>query len=127
MNTVYIVQEPQRRNRTTGDMEPSFDLTPAAAYGDLNIMLQPGNVMLSPQPMVAKLRHELRNYTEEDRLLAIGDPVAYSTAVAVASRFNNGRFSLLKWDREARAYISVDIDITGVQPRNYEGVDFDAT
>ena len=124
MNTVYIVQEPQRRNRATGDMEPSFDLTPAAAYGNLKVMLPPGNVMLSPQPMVAKLRHELRNYKESDHLLAIGDPVAYSTAVAIAARHNNGRYSLLKWDREARAYISVDVDITG---RKSDNGDYDET
>ena len=109
--TVYIVQEPMRRNRSTGEMEPSFDLTPAAAYGDLKIMLPPGNVSLSPGPITAKLQHALRNFNDDDFLLAIGDPRAYATATAIAAKFNRGRYTLLTWDRETRAYIAVTYNI----------------
>ena len=109
--TVYIVQEPTRRNRNTGQMESTFDLTPAAAYGDLKVMLPPGNVMLSSKPMSDKLKHELRNFNDNDFLLAIGAPAAFATATAIAAKFNMGRYKLLTWDRESRAYISVSFDI----------------
>lgn len=108
---VYIVQEPVRRNRTTGELEAAFDLTPAAAYGDLQILLPPGNVMLSSKPMTDKLTHALRKFTDDDYLLAIGDPTAYATATAIAAKHNMGRYKLLKWDRESRAYISVSFAI----------------
>jgi len=111
--TVYIVQEPVRRNRDSGQLEPVFDLTPAAVYGDLKVLLPPGNVMLSTAPMVAKLRHELRNFNDEDYLLLTGDPNAIGTAASIASRNNRGRFQSLKWDKRARQYIAMQIDIGG--------------
>ena len=110
-STVYIVQEPQRRDRITGEFVPTFDLTPAAVYGDLKVILPPGNVMLSPAPMIAKLKHELRNFCDDDYLLAVGDPAAMTTAAAIAAKFNRGKYALLKWDREARAYITIPIEI----------------
>lgn len=109
--TVYIPQEPVRRNRATGHLEPAFDLTPAAVYGDLQVLLPSGNVMLSSKPMTDKLTHALRHFNDDDFLLAIGDPTAYATAVAIAAKHNMGRYTLLKWDRESRAYIAVSFAI----------------
>jgi len=110
-NTVYIVQEPQRRDRITGEFVPAFDLTPASIYGDLKVILPPGNSMLSTAPMVAKLKYELRNFNDDDYLLAVGDPAAMTAAAAIAAKNNRGKYVLLKWDREARSYITLRIEI----------------
>lgn len=111
---VYITQEPTRRNRNTGALEATIDFTPASRYGELQEpMLPPGNVMLSPAPMIAKLRHDLRNFDDDDYLIPVGDPTAMAAAPSICAHFNNGRYTILKWDRATRSYIAVKIDITG--------------
>jgi len=92
--TVYVPQEPTRY--VNGEQEPMFDLTPASEYGDINILLNSGQVMLNTAPMIQKLRTEMREYSDEDYILAIGDPSALAAVVAVAAMYNNGKFKLLK-------------------------------
>jgi hypothetical protein len=108
--TVYIVQEVLRRNND-GEMVPIMDFTPAAAYGNLVVCLGSGRVALAAAPTVEKLREKLKDFTDDDFLLAAGDPSAIAIASAVASELNGGKFKLLKWDNQARSYIQVDINI----------------
>lgn len=111
MGIVYVIQEPTRRNRTTGELEPTFDLTPASIYGELKVMLPPGPVMLSPQPMLDKMHHELRNYCDDDYILAVGPTAAISAVGGIAGKYNRGHYSLLQWDRKAQAYIILRMKI----------------
>ena len=109
--TVYIVQEPARRNRETGDWEPSFDLTPAAAYGNLEILLPPGPQMLSPKPAVDRMRHALRNFNDDDHLLGVGRPVAMMAAAVLAAKVNRFKYKVLEWDKRTGQYISISVDV----------------
>lgn len=108
--TVYVVQEPMRRDRDTGDMVPLFDLTPAAEYGDLVFVFPPGRVSLSTQPMVWRARQALQGYCDEDFILPVGDPVAIGVVAACAADVNRGRLRFLKWDRRLRGYLSVSAE-----------------
>jgi len=112
MPRVYVVQEPLRRGRD-GQLERYIDLTPAAAYGELVQLLPPGRLMLAPAPTVARIRSGLSSFSDEDYLLPVGDQAAIAAASAVAAAHNNGRFKVLKWDRDARRYIVIQVDITG--------------
>jgi hypothetical protein len=107
--TVYVPQEPTRY--VNGEQEPIFDLTPASEYGDINVLLASGQVMLNTAPMIQKLRVEMRDYNDEDYILAIGDPSALAAVVAVAAMYNNGKFKLLKWDRKMRKYLPININV----------------
>jgi len=100
--TVYVVQE-----------SPGKNVSGATQYGEIEVLLPMGQVGFSPGPTVARLRHALRNYTDEDFIVPIGDPAAISIAVAVASQFNNGKFNLLKWDRQESLYIPIKVNIHG--------------
>jgi hypothetical protein len=53
----------------------------------------------------------LRDFCDEDFLLAMGDPVAIAIASMVAGEVNNGKVNMLKWDRENQCYYNVPIDI----------------
>jgi|TARA_R110001592_G_scaffold137540_3_gene355525 hypothetical protein len=53
----------------------------------------------------------LRGYTEEDYLLLIGDPAAIGVACSIAAQYNNGRYNILKWDRQEGIYYPVEIDL----------------
>lgn len=93
--------------------EPVHDLTPALAYGQLEVVFQARFMDIIPQPMVADARYRMRNFTDDDFLLAIGDPVAIAISAAVAAEINNGKFRCLKWDKRTARYIEFAVDIRG--------------
>ena len=102
MATIYVVQE-----------MPNHDLAPAMKFGEMKILLPPyTQIAFSTTPTIRTLRHKLRNFSDEDFLLLAGDPVAIGLACSVASFFNNGRYTALKWDRREHLYIPVKIDVT---------------
>ena len=97
---VYIVQA-----------VPDRDISPAREFGELEVLLPLGDVMLSAGPMTQKLQRKLRNFSDADYLLSMGDPVALMTAGAVAADANCGRFKVLKWDRRLRTYYPVEVNL----------------
>ena len=58
------------------------------------------------------LRRKLLQFSDKDFLLLTGDPVAIGLACSIASFYNSGRYSVLKWDRRERLYIPIRIDTT---------------
>ena len=60
---------------------------------------------------VIELRRLLKNYTSKDFLLLSGDPAIIGLACTIASDINNGRFNLLKWDRQEKVYYPLEIDL----------------
>ena len=60
---------------------------------------------------VAESVSKLKDYSDKDYILAMGDPVAIGIAAIAASDNNNGKVNILKWDRENKAYYSVCCDI----------------
>lgn len=85
---------------------------PAADFGELT-MVFPGHQQLafSPQPAIRHAREKLRGFTDEDYLLASGDPALIAIVCVVAADINMGRFKLLKWDRQEGIYYSLALDI----------------
>lgn len=102
-NTVYAVCEPS-----------GFDLTPAMEYGQIEVLLAHSQSLLAPVPTVRKLREKLRNFSDDDYLLPVGDPVLMSTVAMIAGNMNNGRVKFLKWDRIQRKYLVIQVDASGV-------------
>lgn len=101
MSKVFVVQEVPGRNITN-----AFD------FGEVEVLLSPGvHVVLSPGPLARVMRQKLVNYTDDDFIVPIGDPAGIAMAAAIASQVNNGKFKLLKWDRENERYYPVSIDV----------------
>ena len=100
--TVYVLQEMGRNIRS------------AEKFGDLKVVL-PDNkqIVLSSGPLTFKLRHELKDFNDNDYLLLMGDPAIIALAGAVASDVNGGRFKVLKWDRDEKKYYDIEIDLRG--------------
>lgn len=98
---VFVVQEVPGRN-----------ITHAFDFGSVEVLLNPGvHVVLSPGPIARQMRNKLASFTDDDFIVPIGDPAAIGMATAIAAQANNGRFKLLKWDREHERYYPVSIDI----------------
>jgi len=117
---VYVVQEVMRRDSITGEMRPQFDLRKVLDFGDPVICLPGGRVGFSPAPTVRTLRDKLRNFCDDDYLVAIGDPSAIAIASAIACDNNMGRMNMLKWDKEAKTYIKVAIDLYPERRNRYD-------
>jgi hypothetical protein len=99
---VYVTQEAPGRN-----------LTPARKYGELSVLLPPGNLVLSPGPTIKRLRRGLLSYTDNDYLLLMGDPVGMSLAFAIAASRTGGIVKVLKWDRQKEDYWPITFDLEG--------------
>jgi len=100
--TVYVLQEMGRNIRS------------AEKFGDLKICLPDNRQMiLSSGPLTFKLQQELKDFNDNDYLLLIGDPAIIAVAGAIASENNNGRFKVLKWDRNEMKYYDIEIDLRG--------------
>ena len=46
----------------------------------------------------------------------MGDPAAIGLVCAMASHHNQGRFKVLKWDRQESMYYPVSMDVHGHSP-----------
>tara|TARA_R110002020_G_scaffold200213_1_gene402306 strand:+ start:1229 stop:1543 length:315 start_codon:yes stop_codon:yes gene_type:complete len=100
--TVYVLQEMGRNVRS------------AEKFGDLKVLL-PDNkqIVLSSGPLTHKLQKELKDFNENDYLLLIGDPAIIAVAGAIVGNINNGKFKVLKWDRDEKKYYDIEIDLRG--------------
>jgi|TARA_R110000787_G_scaffold175791_1_gene288176 hypothetical protein len=88
------------------------DLTDATSFGDLEVLLLADEQTSSPtQHTISHFAHKLSAFTDEDYLLLAGDPAAIAVAAAIASLHNEGRFSLLKWDRQKGQYLVLKVDL----------------
>ena len=108
MNKVYLLQElPGTRKG-----EPKFNIMGVQKYGQIVTLLpEYSQIILSPGPLVFKLRKLLRDYTEDDYLLLTGDPAIIGIACSIVSEYTNGKFNLLKWDRQERMYYPLKINL----------------
>ena len=106
--TVYVIQELPG----TSIGRPKFNIMGALKYGKLKVLLKENaQIVLSPGPVVHELRRLLKDYNSNDYLLLSGDPAIIGLACTIASDINNGRFNLLKWDRQEKVYYPLEINL----------------
>ena len=111
MPTVYVTQEKARKQ--DGVWVPEFDISHAAEFGKLEILMPPGQSFFSTVPTIRMLKDKLKDFTEEDYLLPMGDPSIMIAAAMIAGEKTGGRVKLLKWDRFQQTYIEINIDTSG--------------
>ena len=107
-STVYVIQE------IPGTKEgiPKINIMGAASYGTFKFLLpELSQIIFSPGPLIFKLRKELAGYRQKDYLLLTGDPAIIGVACSIVSDITNGKFNLLKWDKQERKYYSIEIDL----------------
>ena len=85
----------------------------ASQHGNFKFLLPEfSQIIFSPGPLIFKLRSLLKNYTTEDYLLLTGDPAIIGVACSIVSEITNGKYNLLKWDRQDRVYYPIEINLT---------------
>ena len=105
---VYVTQEIPG----TREGRPKINIIGASKYGELVYLLpELSQIIFSPGPLVFKLRKLLRDYTPEDYLLLTGDPAIIGVACSIVSDITNGKYKLLKWDKQERQYYPIEINL----------------
>ena len=105
---VYVIQEVPG----TRAGNPKINIVGAQKYGDLKFLLpELSQMIFSPGPLIFKLRKLLRNFKPEDHLLLTGDPALIGVACSIVSDITNGKYNLLKWDKQERKYYPIKINL----------------
>jgi len=106
--TVYVIQEIPG----TKAGNPKINILGAAEYGVFKFLLPEfSQIIFSPGPLIYKLRQSLKNYRPNDYLLLTGDPAIIGVACSIVSDITNGKYNLLKWDKQERKYYSITINL----------------
>jgi hypothetical protein len=107
-SVVYVVQE----IAGTKEGRPKINIIGAAQYGQLKFLLpELAQIIFSPGPLIIKLRRLLKDFTSKDYLLLTGDPAIIGVACSIVSDMTNGKYNLLKWDKQERRYYPIEIDL----------------
>ena len=105
---VYVIQE----IAGTKDGKPKINILGAAEYGTFKFLLpELSQMIFSPGPLIFKLRQGLKDYNTEDFLLLTGDPAIIGVACSIVADITNGKFNLLKWDKQERKYYPIHINL----------------
>ena len=115
---VYVIQEIPGSQAGT----PKINIMGAASYATSNkfnfLLPEFSQMIFSPGPLIYKLRQGLKNYTSDDYLLLTGDPALIGVACSIVSDITNGKYNILKWDKQERKYYPIEINL-------YEKVEID--
>ena len=106
--TIYVIQE----IAGTREGRPKINIMGAAHYGKFKFLLpELSQIIFSPGPLIFKLRNLLKDYTVNDYLLLTGDPAIIGVACSIVSDITNGKYNLLKWDKQERKYYPIEINL----------------
>ena len=107
-NIVYVLQELPG----TKAGAPKINIMSASKYGKFKFLLPEfSQIIFSPGPLIMKLRQGLKNYRSNDYLLLTGDPAIIGVACSIASDITNGKYNVLKWDKQERRYYPITINL----------------
>ena len=107
-NKVYLTQEIPG----TSIGQPKYNILGAQKFGQIvTVLPEKSQIILSPGPLIHKLRTALKDYTTDDYLLLSGDPAIIGVVCSVVSDITNGKYNFLKWDRQEKTYYPIEVNI----------------
>ena len=107
-NTVYVIQDIPG----TKIGAPKINIIGATQYGQLKVLLpENSQIILSPAYVISTLKTKLKDYKSNDYLLLTGDPAIIGVACSIVSDITNGKYNLLKWDRQEHTYYPIEINL----------------
>ena len=105
---VYVIQDIPGSKIGT----PKINIIGATQFGNLKVLLpENSQIILSPNYVITTLRQKLKDYTIRDYLLLTGDPAIIGVACSIVSDITNGKYNLLKWDKQEKRYYPVEINL----------------
>lgn len=110
MPRVFAPQCPSRWDQSIDNWVPTMNLTPAEKHGNVVVMLPPNANRLNIEPLITIMSERMESYSEQDFILAIGDPSLIAAAAVIAHQ-RAGVLRMLKWDRVLSEYILVEFTV----------------
>ena len=105
---VYVIQEIPGTKAGI----PKINIMSASRYGKFKFLLPEfSQIIFSPGSLIFKLRNLMKNYRPTDYLLLTGDPAIIGVACSIASDITNGKYRLLKWDKQENQYYPITINL----------------
>ena len=105
---VYLIQDVPGTKAGT----PKINIVGATKYGEVRSLLpELSQIIFSPGPLIFKLRKLLKDFKPHDYLLLTGDPAIIGIACSIVSDITNGKYNLLKWDKQERKYYPITINL----------------
>jgi hypothetical protein len=112
MSKVFAPQIPSRYDIALGKRVPSFDMRSAEQFGELVACVPTDADFRVPlDELIAHLEKSLFKFSEDDYLIAIGDPLLIAAAAVICSMHTDGRMRMLRWHRVEQRYIQVEFTI----------------
>lgn len=111
MRRAFIPSVPARYDPLSNKKIPTIDLRPVQHFGE-PILLVPVGGAEEPQRLIAE---GLRGFTEDDYIVAVGDPVLIAAAAYWAQRYlpmdSSEPINMLRWNRYESAYELVPMEV----------------
>ena len=105
---VYVIQEIPG----TQAGNPKINIIGASQFGKMKFLLPEfSQIIFSPGPLIYKLIKSLKDFKEGDYLLLTGDPAIIGVACSIVSEITNGKYKLLKWDKQERKYYPISMNL----------------
>ncbi len=105
---VFVPQIVMRPDPIAKQLVPVHDFSGAAVYGDLVWVLSATDRPAELVKLTPKIKTALEHFTENDFLVAVGDPSLIALCAGIVLR-KNGQIKLLKWDRRFKTYSNMEI------------------
>jgi hypothetical protein len=109
---VYVTQIPLRRDKFTGVMTPSVNISPASEHGQIEILMPGQTSFFATGDLVAQLKEGLKDYDYErgDSVVCLGDPAIIAIVGAILSGMSE-QFYVLRWDKNLGRYVKIKIKV----------------
>ena len=107
-SVVYILQELPGTKMGA----PKYNIVGASKFGELKTLLpENSQIIMSPGPLIFKLRKLLKDFSPNDYLLLTGDPAIIGISCSIVAEITGGKFSFLKWDRQEKTYYPIKVNL----------------
>lgn len=106
-NKVWAVQSNMKRGGD-GSWAPKFDLSLAGQYGKVEYVFGHGPVALMGPAVHSAIKERLKEYSDEDYLLFIGDNVLGNMVTAFLVR-QGFKPKALRWDNVIKRYDVIEL------------------
>ena len=108
---VFILQEPLRRNKVSGELESVMDFEAVEEWGTPVICMPAGDIARAPYPAKEQLKECFRNFRDGDFVVGVGDTALIFLAGMVIADMNRGVCKFLRYDKNKRRYLQIEFDI----------------
>jgi len=110
-NKVFVPQVPSRYDQSINSWVPIINLDSAKVFGEIEVLLPPEAGRMLPEQIQSILSDKLYNISEEDWLLATGDPILIGITAALAANRLEGRLRILRWNKRQKNYDPIEIQL----------------